>query len=453
MGCFPGTHSAVHVSVNNIEDCFVSLATLVRNSWKAIASPKMRDRPFNAVSFDGAVMNTYGRFPLALERGQGCRVWDTEGQEYLDFVAGIATCTLGHGHPVMVEAVTQQIQKLHHVSNLYYIPEQGQLAQWLVQHSCADKAFFCNSGAEANEAAIKLARKYAHVRRGIETPVILTANASFHGRTLATITATGQPKYQKHFSPLVPGFHYVPFNDFAALKSAIADLDADRPQVAAILLEPLQGEGGVNPGDRAYFEQVRQLCDETGILLILDEVQVGVGRTGKLWGYENLGIEPDIFTLAKGLGGGIPIGAMLCQARCDVFEPGDHASTFGGNPFVCGVAIAVCQTLLKDDLLQHVQTQGAALRQGLGAIAQRYPDLFTGARGWGLINGLVLQPDTAIKSIDIVKAAMTHGLLLVPAGPHVVRLVPPLVVTAEEVQTALKKLNTAIANLVTNPNT
>ncbi|RZM79890.1 aspartate aminotransferase family protein [Leptolyngbya iicbica LK] len=393
-------------------------------------------------------MKTYGRFPLALERGQGSRVWDTDGREYLDFVAGIATCTLGHGHPVMVEAVTQQIQKLHHVSNLYYIPEQGELAHWLTQHSCADKAFFCNSGAEANEAAIKLARKYAHVKRDIEFPIILTANASFHGRTLATVTATGQPKYQKNFNPLVPGFHYVPYNDFAALQAAVAELDGDRPQVAAILLEPLQGEGGVNPGDREYFQQVRQLCDDTGILLILDEVQVGVGRTGKLWGYENLGIEPDIFSSAKGLGGGIPIGAMLCKAHCDVFEPGDHASTFGGNPFVCGVALAVCQALMRERLLENVQARGEELRAGLAAIAQAYPQLFSGARGWGLINGLVLQPDASVKSIDIVKAAMEQGLLVVPAGPSVVRLVPPLVVTADEVQTALARLKQAIQDVV-----
>ncbi|WP_044151269.1 aspartate aminotransferase family protein [Leptolyngbya iicbica] len=409
---------------------------------------RVSDRAFDAVTFDSSVMKTYGRFPLALERGQGSRVWDTDGREYLDFVAGIATCTLGHGHPVMVEAVTQQIQKLHHVSNLYYIPEQGELAHWLTQHSCADKAFFCNSGAEANEAAIKLARKYAHVKRDIEFPIILTANASFHGRTLATVTATGQPKYQKNFNPLVPGFHYVPYNDFAALQAAVAELDGDRPQVAAILLEPLQGEGGVNPGDREYFQQVRQLCDDTGILLILDEVQVGVGRTGKLWGYENLGIEPDIFSSAKGLGGGIPIGAMLCKAHCDVFEPGDHASTFGGNPFVCGVALAVCQALMRERLLENVQARGEELRAGLAAIAQAYPQLFSGARGWGLINGLVLQPDASVKSIDIVKAAMEQGLLVVPAGPSVVRLVPPLVVTADEVQTALARLKQAIQDVV-----
>lgn len=424
----------------------MSLATLVRNSLKAFKKSDVT--AFDTVTFDGAVMKTYGRFSLALDRGQGCRVWDTAGREYLDFVAGIATCTLGHGHPVLVEAVTHHIQKLHHVSNLYYIPEQGALAQWLTQHSCADKVFFCNSGAEANEAAIKLVRKYAHVRRGIENPVILTANASFHGRTLATITATGQPKYQKNFNPLVPGFHYVPYNDFEALNRAIAQLDAQTPQVAAILLEPLQGEGGVNPGDRDYFQKIRQLCDETGILLILDEVQVGVGRTGHLWGYENLGIEPDVFTLAKGLGGGIPIGAMAAKARCDVFEPGDHASTFGGNPFVCGVALAVCQTLMREDLVQAVQVRGAELRDGLQAIAQDYPLLFAGVRGWGLINGLVLQSEAGVKSLDVVKAAMEQGLLLVPAGPQVVRLVPPLIVSSEEIQQALKKINQAVAALV-----
>ncbi|MEM9004124.1 MAG: aspartate aminotransferase family protein [Cyanobacteria bacterium P01_F01_bin.86] len=424
----------------------MSLTTPVQNPLNSL-NLENSGQVFDPAAFNAAVMQTYGRFPIALARGQGCRIWDTDGREYLDFVAGIATCTLGHGHPVLVEAVTQQIQKLHHVSNLYYIPEQGALAQWLTQQSCAAKAFFCNSGAEANEGAIKLARKYAHVRRGIENPIIMTANASFHGRTLATITATGQPKYQKNFNPLVPGFHYVPYNDFVALKAAIAELDVSQPQVAAILLEPLQGEGGVNPGDLAYFQQVRQLCDETGILLILDEVQVGVGRTGKLWGYEHLGIEPDIFTLAKGLGGGIPIGAMLCKSDCDVFEPGDHASTFGGNPFVCGVATAVCQTLMRENLLANVQDRGQELRSGLAAIAQQYPQLFAQVRGWGLINGLVLSPEAGVKSIDIVKAAMTQGLLLVPAGPQVVRFVPPLIVSAEEVQEGLRRLTQAISTL------
>ncbi|MGL5509242.1 MAG: aminotransferase class III-fold pyridoxal phosphate-dependent enzyme, partial [Microcoleaceae cyanobacterium] len=233
-------------------------------------------KSFSIDEFNTNVMTTYGRFAIAIAKGQGCKLWDTEGKEYLDFVAGIATCTLGHAHPVMIEAVTQQMQKLHHVSNLYYIPEQGDLAKWLVDHSCADQVFFCNSGAEANEGAIKLARKYAHEKLNINNPIVITAHASFHGRTLATITATGQPKYQKGFTPLMPGFHYVPYNDIHALEEAIALLDKDERQVAAIMMEALQGEGGVRPGDMAYFQKVRQICDEQGILLILDEVQVGV---------------------------------------------------------------------------------------------------------------------------------------------------------------------------------
>jgi acetylornithine aminotransferase len=398
--------------------------------------------------FDAHVMTTYGRFPLALERGLGCRVWDTEGKDYLDFVAGIATCTLGHAHPALIEAVNRQIQTLHHVSNLYYTPQQGDLATWLVEHSCADRVFFCNSGAEANEGAIKLARKYAHTVLNIENPVILTAHASFHGRTLATITATGQPKYQQGFSPLVPGFHYVPYNDIAGLEAAIAELDSTERRVAAILLEPLQGEGGVRPGDLAYFRRVRDICDQNGILLILDEVQVGMGRSGKFWGYEHLGIEPDIFTSAKGLGGGIPIGAMLCKSFCDIFKPGDHASTFGGNPFVTGVALAVCQTLEQEHLLDNVTERGEQLRSGLRVIAQKYPHLIAEVRGWGLINGLELNSDIELTSSDIVKVAIAQGLLLVPAGPKVVRFVPPLIVTAAEIDQALQILEQTIVNLI-----
>jgi acetylornithine aminotransferase len=374
-------------------------------------------------------------------------VWDTQGREYLDFVAGIATCTLGHAHPVMVEAVTRQIQKLHHVSNLYYIPEQGELAKWLVEHSCADRVFFCNSGAEANEAAIKLARKYAHTVLDIEKPIILTANASFHGRTLATVTATGQPKYQKHFDPLVPGFHYVNYNDINAVEVAISELDEGDYRVAAILIEPLQGEGGVRPGDVAYFKKLRQICDETGVLLIFDEVQVGMGRSGKLWAYEHLGVEPDIFTSAKGLGGGIPIGAMMSKKFCDVFQPGEHASTFGGNPFVCGVALSVCQTLERENILQNVQDRGEQLRTGLRAIAAKYPQQIGEVRGWGLINGLELRANIQLTAADIVNAAIKEGVLLVPAGPKVVRFVPPLIVTEVEVNTALEALEKAIATL------
>ncbi|RMG06901.1 MAG: acetylornithine transaminase [Cyanobacteria bacterium J055] len=409
--------------------------------------PDTTATPFEFDRFDRHVMKTYGRFPLALEKGSGCRVWDTDGREYLDFVAGIATSTLGHAHPALVAAVTEQIQTLHHVSNLYYIPAQGALAQWLTEHSCADRVFFCNSGAEANEGAIKLARKYAHTRLNITNPVILTANASFHGRTLATITATGQPKYQKNFNPLVPGFHYVPYNDIAALEAAIAELDADERQVAAILLEPLQGEGGVRPGETAYFQRIRQICDEKGILLLLDEVQVGMGRTGTYWGYENLGIEPDVFTSAKGLGGGIPIGALLCKEFCNVFEPGDHASTFGGNPFACGVALAVCQTLERENLLANVRERGEQLRSGLSQIAADYPQSVAEVRGWGLINGLELNADADLTSIEIVKAAMDKGLLLVPAGPKVVRFVPPLIVSEAQIDRALEATRSVLASL------
>ncbi|MEH2269071.1 MAG: aspartate aminotransferase family protein [Nostoc sp.] len=425
----------------------MSLQTLVEQATIPPDSGSVASSLFEADSFNQAVMSTYARFPLALERGAGCRVWDTQGREYLDFVAGIATCTLGHAHPAMVEAVTRQIQKLHHVSNLYYIPEQGELAKWIVDHSCADRVFFCNSGAEANEAAIKLARKYAHTVLDIEKPIILTAHASFHGRTLATITATAQPKYQKYFDPLVPGFHYVNYNDINAVEVAISELDEGDYRVAAILIEPLQGEGGVRPGDIAYFKKLRQICDETGVLLIFDEVQVGMGRSGKLWGYEHLGVEPDIFTSAKGLGGGIPIGAMMSKKFCDVFQPGEHASTFGGNPFVCGVALSVCQTLERENILQNVQDRGEQLRSGLRAIAAKYPQHISEVRGWGLINGLELRADIGLTAADVVNAAIKEGVLLVPAGPKVVRFVPPLIVTEAEVNIALQAVDQAIATL------
>ena len=423
----------------------MSQSTVIENS----STSPITKNIFDTNTFNASVMNTYGRFPIAIERGSGCRLWDTEGKEYLDFVAGIATCTLGHAHPALIARVTEQIQKLHHVSNLYYIPEQGKLAQWLVDHSCADKVFFCNSGAEANEAAIKLVRKYAHtVLDFLEQPVILTAHNSFHGRTLATITATGQPKYQKGFEPLVDGFAYVPYNDITAIENAIADIDEGNRRVAAIMLEPLQGEGGVRPGELEYFLKLRKICDENSILLVFDEVQVGVGRTGKLWGYENLGVEPDIFTSAKGLAGGIPIGAMLCKDFCAVFEPGNHASTFGGNPFACASALAVLETIEKENLVHNAEARGEQLRVRLRAIANKYPQIFTEVRGWGLINGMEIQPDIELTSIDVVKAAMEQGLLLVPAGTKVIRFVPPLIVSEAEVNQAADILESVLAELV-----
>ena len=409
----------------------------------------LNSQEFDRDRFDQSVMQTYGRFPIAIAKGEGCRLWDTEGKEYLDFVAGIATCTLGHGHPALVAAVTEQIKKLHHVSNLYYIPEQGKLAEWLVNHSCMDKVFFCNSGAEANEAAIKLVRKYAysHMDR-VEQPIILTATASFHGRTLATITATGQEKYQKGFAPLPAGFAYVPYNDISAVKNAITNLDEGTlSRVVGIMVEPLQGEGGVRPGDLEYFLKLRKICDDNNILLVFDEVQVGVGRSGKLWGYERLGVEPDILTSAKGLAGGIPIGAMLCKDSCAAFEPGNHASTFGGNPFACASAIAVLQTLENEGILQNVQIRGEQLRVRLREISQKFPSVFSEVRGWGLINGIEIQKSIDLTSIDLVKAAMAEGLLLAPAGPKVLRFVPPLVVSEAEVDTAMDILAKAISKL------
>lgn len=416
----------------------MSIATLTSN-----VSETERD------TFDQYVMNTYGRFPVTIEKGEGCKLWDTQGKEYLDFVAGIATCTLGHAHPAMIEAVSDQIKKLHHISNLYYIPEQGALAKKLVENSCADKIFFCNSGAEANEAAIKLVRKYAHtVLEYLEEPVILTAKSSFHGRTLATVTATGQPKYQKHFQPLVPGFEYVPYNDINAIEEAITNIDEGDRRVAAIMIEPLQGEGGVRPGDLDYFLRLRKICDDTGILLVFDEVQVGVGRTGKMWGYENLGVEPDIFTSAKGLAGGIPIGAMMCKSSCDVFEPGNHASTFGGNPFACAVALKVLETIEQGGILQNVQARGEQLRTRLRAIATAYPQIFAEVRGWGLINGIEIKADADLNSIEVVKKAMEKGLLLAPAGPKVVRFVPPLIISTEEVNQGADILDQTLKDLI-----
>lgn len=392
---------------------------------------------FDFAAFDRDVMATYARSPIALVRGAGCRVWDSAGRGYLDFAAGIATCTLGHAHPALIEAVTRQIGRLHHVSNLYYIPEQGALAAWLTARGAGERAFFCNSGAEANEAAIKLARKYGRTRLGIARPTVISAVASFHGRTLAAVTATGQPRYQQDFDPLVPGFHHVPFNDLPALVAAIAALDRDERTVAAILLEPLQGEGGIRPGDPTYFSQVRALCDERGILLMFDEVQVGVGRSGTLWGHAQLGVKPDVLTLAKGLAGGLPIGAMLCRRSCDVFGPGDHGSTFGGNPLVCAAALAVLQTIEQDALIENARDRGEQLRAGLRGLAARLHGKIAEVRGWGLIVGVELGADEPRSAAELARAAQLEGLMTVPAGPRVLRLVPPLIVSAAEVDEAV----------------
>jgi acetylornithine aminotransferase len=391
-------------------------------------------------------MDTYARFPLELVRGRGVWLWDRDGRRYLDGVAGIAVCTLGHSDPVLRRRLCRQLRRLQHVSNLYRIPEQEQLAAAIAARSCADRVFFCNSGAEANEAAIKLARKHGHTVRGIERPLILTAQASFHGRTLAAVTATGQPKYHEGFEPMVEGFRYFPYNDTAAFETLLASCEAEGPRVAAVLLEPLQGEGGVNPGDPAFFQRVRQLCDEKGILLIFDEVQIGVGRSGRWWGYEQLGVEPDAFTMAKGLGGGMPIGALAVKASADHFRPGDHASTFGGNPLACRAGLTVIEEIERRGLLAHVTAMGELLERELDALVARHPSVLEGSRGWGLLRGLMLA-EGAPAAAEVVRAAMAAGLLLVPAGPRVVRFVPPLVIRPRQIRRAVKRLEKALASL------
>ena len=394
-----------------------------------------------------AVMNTYGRLPLTLVRGKGCWVWDEQGRRYLDAVAGIATCSLGHSDRALRRTLSRQLRRLQHVSNLYLIPEQEELARWLVDNSCADSVFFCNSGAEANEAAIKLARKHGHQRLGIDRPVILTAEASFHGRTLAAVSATGQPKYHKGFEPMVEGFHPFPFNDLAAFRTCLEQLDAAGPRVAAVLIEPLQGEGGVIPGNPEFFQGLRSLCSERRILLIFDEVQIGMGRSGHWWGYQALGVEPDAFTLAKGLGGGHAIGALLVKQNADVFEPGDHASTFGGNPFACQAGLTVAREIERRKLLENVSQRGEQLQQGLDELVRKFPRHLSGVRGWGLLLGLRLQEQSSLMAPAVARAALDDQLLLVAAGAKVVRFVPPLVISAAEVRELLHRLETTLERL------
>jgi len=399
--------------------------------------------------FEENVYKTYGRYPLTIISGSGCSLTDIDGKTYLDFVAGIATCALGHSNTALTAAITKQISTLHHISNLYYIPQQGQLASWLVQNSVADKVFFCNSGAEANEAAIKLARKSAS-ERGITDPVIVTAVQSFHGRTLAALSATGQPKYHKGFGyggEMVQGFEYVTYNDAEELEKIVEEINNTPDELkaqgrtrglAAIMLEPLQGEGGIIPGSSEFFATARRLCDESSAVLVSDEVQIGMGRSGSLWGYQQLGIEPDVFTSAKALGGGVPIGAMCAKGdAANVFGPGDHASTYGGNPLACAAGLAVAQYLSDHDILKNVEERGAQLASGLESMAEKYPEVMGDVRGWGLLRGIEIKDGAGVTAAELVGEAMAEGLLLVPAGPSVVRFVPPLIVTDKEIDAAL----------------
>jgi acetylornithine aminotransferase len=348
----------------------------------------------------------------------------------------------------LTNAILEQMSQVHHVSNLYYIPAQAKLAQWLCDNSVADKVFFCNSGAEANEAAIKCARKHAY-NRGITKPVIITAHQSFHGRTLAALTATGQPKYHKGFGydgQMVPGFEYVTYNDEESLKNKVKEIQDSGRGVAAIMMEALQGEGGIIPGTKEFFQTARDLCDTTGALLICDEVQVGMGRSGLLWGFENLNVEPDIFTSAKALGGGVPIGAMMARGdAANVFGPGDHASTYGGNPLACSAGLAVAQVFSDENILQNVRARGEQLEQGLKIMAKKYPTILGPVRGWGLLKGVVVQEEAGCTAGELVGDAMKEGLLLVPAGPSVVRFVPPLIVSEQEIDSALSMFEKAVA--------
>ena len=373
---------------------------------------------------DRYLMHTYNRFPVVLRKGRGIRVWSADGKEYLDFVGGIAVNVLGHCHPKVVVAIQKQAQRLIHVSNLYHIEPQIKLAKLLVTHSFADKAFFCNSGAEANEAAIKLARKYAKEHFDESRYEIITALNSFHGRTLATVTATGQEKFQKGFEPLMPGFKYMPFNDIVALESSITH------NTCAIMLEPIQGEGGVKIPSDDYFSKVRELCDSHGLLLILDEVQTGIGRTGKLFAYEHYGITPDIMTLAKGLGGGVPIGAMLATEKvASAFVPGNHASTFGGNPLVCTAAVATLETILEDGfVLDHCNRMGKYFIERLEQLKGYYEQIIA-VRGKGLLIAMELTRD----GMPIVKACLERGILINCTGGNILRFMPPLTVEEKDI--------------------
>ncbi|MEQ8305015.1 MAG: aspartate aminotransferase family protein [Hoeflea sp.] len=381
---------------------------------------------------------TYNRAPIVFERGHGVWLETDKGERYLDFAAGIAVNSLGHTHPHLVEALKSQADRIWHLSNLHEIPDQTRLAERLTEATFADKVFFTNSGAEALECAIKTARRHFYVNGQPERYRIITVEGAFHGRTLATIAAGGQAKYLEGFGPKVEGFDQVLFGDHEALRQAITD------ETAAILVEPVQGEGGVRPLPVECMRGLRELCDENGILLILDEVQSGVGRTGKLFAHEFAGIAPDIMAIAKGIGGGFPFGACLATAEAaDGMTVGTHGTTYGGNPLAMAVGNAVLDVVLADGFLSHVNDVSLVLRQGLASLKDRYPDLIEEVRGLGLLTGIKCRKSNA----DLVMALRSERLLAVPAGENVVRLLPPLIVSAEEIRDALHRIEAALEML------
>jgi acetylornithine/N-succinyldiaminopimelate aminotransferase len=379
-------------------------------------------------------MRTINRLPITLVRGQGARLWDTEGKEYLDFVAGSAVNSLGHCHPVVTKALTEQAQTLIHTSNLFYTVPQVQLAELLVDNSCLDRVFFCNSGAEANEGAMKLARRYGKLRlKGAYG--IITTYGSFHGRTLATVAATGQDKFQQPYIPLPDGFVHVDYDSVEAIKAATTS------RTCAVMVEPIQGEGGVNVPDDSYLKKVRTWCDEKGILLILDEIQTGLGRIGSLFGYEQYGVEPDIMTLAKGLGSGVPIGAFLAKERTSVFAPGEHGSTFGGNPLVCAAGLATLKFIIDNDIPAKVKKMGQYFIAGLEKLKAKF-SFITEIRGRGLLLALGLTDNIAE---ELVLACLKEGLLVNPVKPNALRFMPPLIITEKDVDEALGILEIVLA--------
>src|SRR5262245_35048054 len=394
----------------------------------------MKNRDVAALT-DKFIAKTYARTPIALVKGRGCKVWDADGKEYLDFLCGIAVNSLGHCHPAIVKAIKQQAQQLLHVSNLYYMQPQAELARELCRHSFADRAFFCNSGAEANEAAIKLARRYGQDKMGGRYEILSTHN-SFHGRTLATLTATGQEKVRAGYDPLPAGFRQVPYNDLGAVEAAI-----DGQKTIAILIEPIQAEGGVVVANEIYLLGLRELCDQRGLLLIFDEVQTGMGRTGKLFGYEHFGIKPDIMTLAKALGGGLPLGAMLARDEVAAsFGPGSHASTFGGNPVSCAAGLAVMKALLNEGVLRNCVQMGKYLIRGLEGLKKRF-SFMREIRGKGLLVGVEL----TIEGGKIADACVKEGLLLNCTASKVLRFAPPLTIKKSEIDRGLSILESVLA--------
>lgn len=380
-------------------------------------------------------LKTFRRIPLTIVRGEGMRVWDDNGREYLDFVGGWAVNTLGHCHPVLVAAIERQARTLIHTSNQFYTIPQLELAELLVRNSCLDRVFFANSGVEAAEGAVKLARRYGalHMNGAYE---VITVGDSFHGRTLAMTAATAQRKYQELYAPLPPGFVNVAWNDVQAIR------DATGPNTCAVMLEPVQGEAGVRIPDADYLLQVRQWCDEKRILLILDEVQTGIGRLGTLFAYEQIGIEPDILVLAKGLASGVPIGAFLAKEHASAFQPGDHGSTFGGNPLACAAAYAVLNYIIENEVPGHVARVGSRFMERLNDLARDLPGV-SGVRGRGLLVALILAQDNAQ---EVTLECLNHGLLVNRVRPDTIRFMPPLIATEEDIEEAINILRTVLAS-------